>query len=508
MHMIFNFNSNRSRSTEVVVLDSDRNHTYTVEGDGGIFPIRAIVSDSCRNGIRFILIGYSNRKRAGNKLDSALNELKDVSKLNGCVVCNIVDDTLKLLNGVTLFSIKNGNAFKISDCSRRHSPAVAGNEVVEGQVDRLMVLFCGMLVLTTVHRKLFAVGINDSVSVRIGKIELGMRNTAELIVRRVRSHGVLFELTVVVIIPPSKMNGRILCADSCHCGNGIAIDVRRIMSYRTDDHTCIAVCVVLIVCANVVINVDLRRNVTVFKFDSVARRVAVTVNVSAVHTNKAAACNVPRAPKCAYLVGVVYGYILEGNVVVISCGSATCDTDDTAVSCIIYAGVRISNCDVCKGGIACGICCDNARGGKFTVGCEVIHSKVFNGTAVDVAEDTHCFLIVMTVVITLHLPGVLVDILDCVTVSVENAPKCASVGIPNAVVAVCNRSCGILRIVGILFVINKLGSISEVYRCNGSAFLVVTDRIEDYSLIYVLFSAQVYICNKLIVLVGVICIIV
>ena len=366
-----------------------------------------------------------------------------------------------------------------------------------------------MLVLTAGYRRSL-ICVNNTVAVSIGKVDFRVRNTAELIVIGTGIAGmtVLLELTVVVIIPVTVVYGTTGCRDTCHIGDGSAISTLCVVTNRTDDHTCVAVCIVLIISTNVVINVDLCRNVTVFECDCVASCVSAAVNVTTIHTYKTTTCYVIRAPKSRDLISIIYCDILKCNMIVICSACATCDTDDTAVTGIVNARITVGNCDIFESRVTCRICCDYTGRCELTVRGEVRYGKVLNSTTVNVAEHTHSFLVVMSVIVTLHLPGVLVNVLDCMTVTIEGAHKCATVGVPRIGNIICNGACATTCIVGIFVTENELGSIGNISNRNCAANLVITDGIEDNAVISIFSTTEIYVVKKLIVLFAIIFVIV
>ena len=519
MLVLCNVNSNCRRSTEVIILNSDLDLTGTYKCNCTVLPARTIINDSCGNRIVLILIDNTYSQCSGNKLNTVINKVEDVAKLNSCVIGKLINLALKLNNGLLNFTLNDikvsYNSAILCKTNAAYTPAIAGKELMERQINCSLVFSIGVIVVTSYYG-ISLIRINNAISVRICKYELGVRNAAELVIRRVRSKCVLLKLTVIIVVPITKVNGTSVCTDTRHIRNGSTVSIRCIMSDGTDDHTCIAVCVILIVSANVVINVYLRRNVTVFKADGVACCISLTINVSAIHTNETAASNVPRAPKSTYLVGIINGDVLKRYMVIVSSACATCDTDDTAVTGIINSGITAGNCNIFKRRITRRVSRNNTRRSIFTVRGEIFNSKVLDGTAVYVSEDTHSFLIIVSVVIASHLPGVLVDIFDGVTVSVEYALECATVCIPNGSVLVRRNSADIraltvsavkLLFVKVFFNITSRGSVVNVH-CHNTANLCIAYGIEDYTVVNVLCSAEIYVSDKLIVLVTVIFIVV
>ena len=116
---------------------------------------------------------------------------------------------------------------------------------------------------------------------------------AELMIVSVRCYSICNKFTVIIIVPITKVNCTILSCDSCCIGNSITVRIGCVLFDRTDNHSGISIPIILIVAANVVINVDLRTYITIFKMYK---------SVSAEHTHNSATSNVPRAPKSRYLI--------------------------------------------------------------------------------------------------------------------------------------------------------------------------------------------------------------
>ena len=175
--------------------------------------------------------------------------------------------------------------------------------------------------------------------------------------------GVGNQFAIPVIVPVTEVNGTIFCMEFAGFRNGVTRIIGHHIFVGTDHHTCIAVPVILIVTANVVINVNLSGNMTVSH---------ISVTCTSKHTNQAAAGNVPAAPQSRNFVGIVNGNIGKGQFVGFGVIAVTADTDNTAVTGVIHTGITVYQCDIFKGGV-CSICSNTAGGSKFPVGGEVFH---------------------------------------------------------------------------------------------------------------------------------------
>ena len=318
MLMSLNFNSNCGRNTEIVILNCNLNITFADECNCAVCPVFSIVSDICRNRIILVKVGYTHCESIRNKFNAVINEAEDVAKGISLVIFKTINLALKLFNRCTFFSIKNSNTCEVSNSLSSHPPTVAGYEVVELEVNVLLIflevcytVFVFVDVLFTVFAVMIAcifmipnrailkviAGrvfgavtlriVNDNVvcsaacgngagcvvkisnSSAVNSLDLGQ--TAHLIVVSIGSRGIIYNLTIVIIIPSTKVNGTILCSDAIHLGVGVTVHCH-VLANRTDQHTGITVRVVLIVSANVVINVHLRGNVAVFEVNTTVSR--------------------------------------------------------------------------------------------------------------------------------------------------------------------------------------------------------------------------------------------
>ena len=246
----------------------------------------------------------------------------------------------------------------------------------------------------------------------------------------------------------------------------------------------------------------------VFEADSITGCISVSVNVTTVHTNETATGNIPRAPESRNLVGVVYCDIFKSNMIIVSSSCATCNTDDTTVTGVVNSWVRICNCYIFKCRFACCICRDHTCGSEFSVRGEFINCKVLYSTVVNVTEYAHSFIPVITIVITLHLPGILIDIGDGITVSVKYASKRATICIPIGRLCVCIHIHNALCECGVFLVVNKFGNVVGCNVCDSATGFMITDRIEDDALVCIICTTKIDICDKLVVLIAVILIII
>ena len=144
----------------------------------------------------------------------------------------------------------------------------------------------------------------------------------------------------------------------------------------------------------------------------------ICVSRAAEHTDKAAASGVPRAPERGDLVGVVDSDIGKSELVAVGVACVTTDTYDTAVTGVVNSGITVGDSDILKGGVT-SISCDNAGGSKLAVRGEVVYRKVLYRCVNKVAEQTHTVLVVVAVVVTLGVPGVLIEVRDLVSLTVE-----------------------------------------------------------------------------------------
>ena len=188
-----------------------------------------------------------------------------------------------------------------------NAPAVAGEQLPEFTVDALLIflehrltvdgLLAGICVVphSTVY-EVVAGGL--SVTVVIGAVILGFHNNiviatacgngegfahqrcdgvalngldllqaAHLMVVGVGGQRVGDQLTVVVIVPGVELNGTAGGCDAVHLGIYMTVD-GLVLADGADDHTGITVSIILIVCTDVVVNVDLGGNMAVVKADA------------------------------------------------------------------------------------------------------------------------------------------------------------------------------------------------------------------------------------------------
>ena len=139
---------------------------------------------------------------------------------------------------------------------------------------------------------------------------------------------------------------------------------------------------------------------------------------TAEHTDKTAASNIPRAPKSGYLVGVVDSDIGKGEIVAIGIIVVTADTNDTAVTGVVNTGIAVGNSNIGEGGVA-SICSNRTRRDEFSVGAEMVNCEICYSTVFYVTEQTHSVLVVIAVVVTLDAPGVLIEVENSVSVTVN-----------------------------------------------------------------------------------------
>ena len=235
---------------------------------------------------------------------------------------------------------------------------------------------------------------------------------------------IINDFTIVVVIPCTKVNCTAACCDAVHLGIYVTVDCY-VFTNGADEHTCVTVSIVLIVCANVVINVHYCGNVAVCELNAtVCGFICGSLTTcGVVLTYDTTASNVIRAPKCAYFVGVINCDIFEGCLQVCFFSIPTYATNDTTVTDVINSWVTVEDCDVFKCSTV-RVSCDNTCCCVFTVGREVANSEVFNCTAINLAEQAHTVAVVLEssiviVVVALHFPSVVVEVCNCVTVTVE-----------------------------------------------------------------------------------------
>ena len=319
----------------------------------------------------------------------------------------------------------------------------------------------------------------------LGKI-VDIGQTTELIIVSIGCAGVLNQLAVPVFVPATVGVGTILCDDTRGICNGVAT-LSFVSSDSTDKHTRITVPVILIVCANVIVYVNNCGNVAIFKLNA-----AFAIGI--ILTENTAAGNVVSTPQSGDLVSLVNGNISENNrVVVISITQInilripTCATYDTTVTDVINAGIAVCNGNILK---YCGLTVlrvsisgNNTSGGDLTVGGEVIYGKILDGTAINLAKETHTVAEILLgnctvpVVVTLYFPSVLIEIGNRVAVTVESSLE----GIETARNSFCSFICGLPFVCTLIIPISD-GMEYDI--TNVSAFLITKVNISDklYSL--------------------------
>ena len=341
------------------------------------------------------------------------------------------------------------------------APITAAKELNERKENSLLILSSCVLVLTTCY-SIDLICIDYTVTVFVVEYKLRVRNTAELIIIGINGGAILCIFTVVINVPVTVNYGTSVSGNAGHIRDDHTVFICGIFVDRTDDHTCITVCRVLIVTANIVINVKNCGNVTVLKMDACVSRALSACGI--ILTYDTTASNVRGTPKRGDLIGAVHGNVCEGSLKTVFVSIPTNRTYDTAVAAVIHVSVAVEYRDILEGGAIC-ISCDNTGSGIFSLRGEVVYSKILYSTAGYVCEQAHAFV----VTVTLHLPVVLVEAGDLVTVTVK--------GTGEAVEACGNRNAG-------LFIL----SISAV----------VTNGIEDYvRVIFRLFVTEINISQKL-----------
>ena len=252
----------------------------------------------------------------------------------------------------------------------------------------------------------------------------------------IRSCSVIYKLAVIVVVPSTEVNGTVSCLNAGHIGINTTIGACNVLVYHTHKHACITVCIVLIVTCNVIVYVELCTNVAVLKANTgvlgIARRALSTGGI--VCTNDTAAGYVIGTPKSRNLVGVINCNVSKCNLSV-DCFSLvpTNYTNDTTVTDVVNAGIRIDNRDVLKeSAVVC--ISSNATGcSNLTVAREVLYSKVSDSTAINFTEQTHTIAVVLKrsivpVVVALHLPGVLIEVSDGASVTIEGTLEVTETG--------------------------------------------------------------------------------
>ena len=237
----------------------------------------------------------------------------------------------------------------------------------------------------------------------------------------IRSERVRYKLTVVVIVPISEVHRGVNTLDLREIGDGITISICSVCSNRAYKHTGITIPIVLIVTADVVKSIDLSCYVAVINYN---RCPVLDLIRTSEHSHDTTTGNVPRAPKCGYLVCLINCNVLEGKLVIFVVRRRTTDTYNTAVTRVINAGVTVSNGNILERRGSCRISRDSSCGSKLTVRGEVINCKVLDSTIIYISEQTHCILVTMLgygiiVIISDHLPGVLIEVGNSMSVSVK-----------------------------------------------------------------------------------------
>ena len=247
-----------------------------------------------------------------------------------------VNESTKLIDrsvGVTDGNSLKGEIRIASEADVHNTPSVALEYLVEGEINYLLIflknslavnnLFAGILMEMSCKNAVFINNMITSLYISIDKKEVSalrplfpaldfvkrryLGKTAELMIMSVGCESVCNELAIVIVVPLAKINGTILCSDTGGVGNGVTVFIGGMLLDRTDYHTGVTIPIILIITANIIVNVYLRTDIAVFKINE---------TVSAEHTHNTAARNVPRAPKSRDLVGSVYGNINKGKLFV------------------------------------------------------------------------------------------------------------------------------------------------------------------------------------------------
>ena len=262
----------------------------------------------------------------------------------------------------------------------------------------------------------------------------------------IRSRGIIDNFAVIVVIPGTEVDSAILCGNAVHLGIGMAVD-GYVFTNRADQHARITVCVVLIVGANVVVNVHLSGNVAVFEVNTAIYGVfcgALTAG-GIVLTHDTAASHVIRAPQGRNLVGIINGDVCEGGFQASFLGIPANTADNTAVADVIDPGIAVKDCNIFKGCAVC-VSCNNAGSSNFTVRGEVLNGQVLDRAAVYTTEQTHTIPVILLlnrivpVMVALHFPGVLVEIGDGMTVTVESTAEVIEAAFNRIYSLLCGQS--------------------------------------------------------------------
>ena len=151
---------NRGGNTVVIILNGDSYVTHTAEYDGAVCPAGRRTSKLCSNVAVLVKIGYGYSNSARNNSHIVVYKVKEVAELiyssaNGrnvvgsffvilVCVCGI-GDAFKLNDRVCLFSTENCYTAKYVLClvvvnrNMLYAPTVAGEELLEGKVNDLLV---------------------------------------------------------------------------------------------------------------------------------------------------------------------------------------------------------------------------------------------------------------------------------------------------------------------------------------------------------------------------------
>ena len=309
------------------------------EGESSLCPIGGVgsVDRACGATLAYGRDEYHEGASVDGNAVKSFEELTDSNGGGGFVFA--VCDHFKLIDRVCFNSVENGNAvkcvlFAILNGDMLYTPAVACKELVEGEINYLLIFlkngltvngfFACILVEMSCKNTVVINNMITSLYISLDKKEVSCLSplvtaldlvkridngkTAELMIVSIGCEGVCNKLAVVVIVPFTEVNGTILCVELIGFGNGISVFIGYHILVSTDHHTRVTVPIILIVTANVVVDVYLRRNVAVGHVD---------VTCTAEHTHKTAACNVPRAPESGDHIGVINGDIGEGNLCIL-----------------------------------------------------------------------------------------------------------------------------------------------------------------------------------------------
>ena len=189
------------------------------------------------------------------------------------------------------------------------------------------------------------------------KYELGMRNTAELVINSVGCLRILFKFAIVIFVSVAKVYGTTFGGNvrQIKC----AISVIKAFIHSTDKSSAVSVPIILIIAADVIIYVNSRGNAAICnvcftKFAKIAKN--------------SSRGNIPRAPKSRDGIGFVNGYVLEREIACLGFGiAAVIPAYDAGNARIIGLRMRICYSDIFKGSITCRVSRYAARGSKFTL---------------------------------------------------------------------------------------------------------------------------------------------